>query len=69
MAGSFGFTRDHYDLSLTIAEESLFRLIRQEPDSIVLASGTSCRHQLHDGMKCDALHPIEFIARALGLNG
>ncbi len=69
MAGSFGFTRDHYDLSLTIAEESLFRLIRRETDSIVLAAGTSCRHQLHDGLQCKALHPIEFIAESFDLEG
>ena len=69
MAGSFGFTREHYDLSMTIAEESLFRLIRREPDSLVLAAGTSCRHQLHDGLKCEAQHPIEFIATSLGLEG
>lgn len=65
MAGAFGFTTDHYDLSMKIGERSLFPQVRAEPAATVLAPGTSCRHQVHDGLDRDALHPIEFIRQRL----
>ena len=67
MAGAFGFTADHYDLSMQIGELSLFPSIRAEPQATVVAGGTSCRHQILDGTGRRAVHPIEVIARALGL--
>jgi FAD/FMN-containing dehydrogenase/Fe-S oxidoreductase len=67
MAGSFGYTRDHYDLSMKIGEQSLFGTLRHlEDDAIVLAPGTSCRQQICDGVARKALHPIEFIAQMIG---
>lgn len=65
MAGSFGFTSDHYDLSMAVGEDSLFGLLRDEPDAVVLAPGTSCRHQVHDALNREAKHPIEVIAEFL----
>jgi Fe-S oxidoreductase len=62
MAGSFGYTTDHYDLSMKIGEQSLFSKIRGEHSATVLAPGTSCRHQLRDGLGIHAKHPIELIA-------
>jgi Fe-S oxidoreductase len=58
MAGSFGYAREHYDLSRTIAERKLLPAIRtRPPGTIVVATGTSCRHQIHDFGDDRALHP------------
>jgi len=65
MAGSFGFTREHYELSMEIAELALFPAIRANPDAVIAACGTSCRHQLHDGLGREARHPVELIADVL----
>ncbi len=62
MAGSFGFTCDRFDLSVKIAEGSLMPQVREKPDALIAAPGTSCRHQLHDLAKRTAQHPIEIIA-------
>lgn len=63
MAGAFGYEAQHYDLSVAIAEASLLPAVRTNPDAIVLASGTSCRHQLRDLSTCRPLHPIELLAQ------
>jgi Fe-S oxidoreductase len=66
MAGSFGFTADHFDLSQRIGELSLFPPIRRAPPgSIFLAPGASCRHQIQDATAHRALHPIQWIAGQL----
>ena len=66
MAGSFGYTADHYELSLAIGERRLLPAVRQLPgEDAVVASGTSCRHQLLDTTKRQALHPAEYIAQFL----
>lgn len=66
MAGQFGYAREHYELSMKIGEQSLFRSLREEPEAVVCAPGTSCRQQVHDGMGGrPALHPIELIAQSL----
>jgi Fe-S oxidoreductase len=66
MAGSFGYTREHYDISMRIGEQSLFSQLRQRPQATLVAPGTSCRQQIFDGLDgCRALHPIELIAEAL----
>ncbi|HJU42245.1 MAG TPA: FAD-linked oxidase C-terminal domain-containing protein [Vicinamibacterales bacterium] len=57
MAGSFGYTRDHYDVSRAIGERKLLPAARAlEARSVLVASGTSCRHQVHDLAGVDALH-------------
>jgi Fe-S oxidoreductase len=66
MAGSFGFTADRYDLSMKIAELSLLPAIRgMQPTSTICAPGTSCRHQIHDGVNLRVLHPIEIWAQGV----
>lgn len=66
MAGSFGYTQDHYELSMRIGNLNLFPAVRRmETDDVILAPGTSCRHQIHDGTGRKALHPIEWIDRGL----
>jgi Fe-S oxidoreductase len=66
MAGSFGYEKEHYDLSMQIGELVLFPTVRaQEEDTIIAAPGTSCRHQIHDGTGRKALHPIEILWEAL----
>jgi Fe-S oxidoreductase len=66
MAGSFGFEKEHYELSMQIGELVLFPTVRKlVPDAIVAAPGTSCRHQIKDGTKREALHPVEVLYNAL----
>ena len=65
MAGSFGYSANHYDVSMKIGELSLFGPIRNAPNATILAPGTSCRQQIHDGVGRDAKHPIELIHHAL----
>ena len=66
MAGSFGFEKEHYDISMQIGELVLFPTIRkQEKTTIIAAPGTSCRHQIKDGTHIKALHPVEILYAAL----
>ena len=66
MAGSFGYEKEHYDLSMKIGEMVLFPAIRQADEkTIIAASGTSCRCQIKDGTQIEALHPIEILYQAL----
>jgi Fe-S oxidoreductase len=66
MAGSFGFEKEHYDLSIQIGELVLFPTVRQQSDDVIIAApGTSCRHQIKDGTKRTALHPVEIMYEAL----
>ncbi len=65
MAGSFGYTTGRYDLSMRIGELALFPAVRGDPGATVVATGTSCRHQLKDGVGVRALHPVEWLASML----
>ncbi|HVZ57703.1 MAG TPA: FAD-linked oxidase C-terminal domain-containing protein [Chitinophagaceae bacterium] len=66
MAGSFGYEKEHYDLSMKIGELVLFPSIRKQgEDTWVAAPGTSCRHQIKDGTGRTALHPVEILYASL----
>jgi FAD/FMN-containing dehydrogenase/Fe-S oxidoreductase len=66
MAGSFGYEKEHYELSMKIGELVLFPAVRnQAEDTIIAAAGTSCRHQIKDGTARHALHPVEVLWDAL----
>lgn len=65
MAGSFGYEKEHYDLSMQIGELVMFPAIRSAEKAIIASSGTSCRHQIKDGTERIALHPIEILFDAL----
>ena len=66
MAGSFGFEREHYGISMQIGELVLFPEIRKQPAEVLIAaSGTSCRHQIKDGTGKKSLHPLEIMLDAL----
>ncbi|OCB74804.1 FAD-binding and (Fe-S)-binding domain-containing protein [Flavobacterium crassostreae] len=66
MAGSFGYEKEHYSLSMKIGELVLFPAIRSEEKStLIAASGTSCRHQIADGTKHEAQHPVVILYSAL----
>jgi Fe-S oxidoreductase len=66
MAGSFGFEKEHYDLSMQIGELVLFPTVRKQPDNVIIAAaGTSCRHQIKDGTGKTALHPVEILWNTL----
>jgi Fe-S oxidoreductase len=65
MAGSFGYSADTIDVSLKMGELSLLPAVRKAADdTLVVADGTSCRHQIHDGAGRDALH----VARVLEMS-
>jgi len=66
MAGSFGYEREHFEVSMRIGELVLFPAVRAAAaDAIVAAPGTSCRHQIHDGTGRTALHPVQVLHAAL----
>jgi len=75
MAGAFGYEAEHYDVSLKMAEASLLPALRKaDADTLLVADGTSCRHQIHDGLEkgtCageagrEAVHVAQVLARAL----
>ncbi len=66
MAGSFGYEKEHYDLSMQIGELVLLPAVRSQlSDTIIAAPGTSCRHQIKDGAQKIALHPVEILFEAL----
>jgi len=67
MAGSFGFEREHYDLSLAIGRQRLFPAVEQAGlDAEVVASGVSCRQQILHGTGRRARHPAELLCEAIG---
>ena len=65
MAGSFGYEAAHYDVSMQMAELSLLPAVRKQPNAIVVADGTSCRHQIKDGAAREAVHVAVLLARQL----
>lgn len=66
MAGSFGYEKEHYELSNKIGEMILFPEIRNAADNIIIAApGTSCRHHIKDGTGRVAKHPVEILFDAL----
>lgn len=66
MAGSFGYEKEHFDLSMKIGELVLFPEIRKsENDILISANGTSCRCQIKDGTHKNAMHPVEILYNAL----
>jgi FAD/FMN-containing dehydrogenase/Fe-S oxidoreductase len=66
MAGSFGYGRDHYEVSKAIGERRLFPAVRARGDgTVVVAAGTSCRHQIHDFTGVEAVHPAVLLRSLL----
>ena len=65
MAGSFGYAADTIDVSLKMGELSLFPAVRNAEHAIVVADGTSCRHQIRDGTGRDALHVARVLAMSI----
>lgn len=66
MAGSFGYEKEHYELSMKIGELVLFPTVRKQPAEVIIAApGTSCRHQVKDGTGKKAKHPVEVLYEAL----
>jgi FAD/FMN-containing dehydrogenase/Fe-S oxidoreductase len=65
MAGSFGFEKEHFDISAKIANLALLPALNAAPEAMVAAPGTSCRHQIHDLAGRRALHPLEIVEAQL----
>ena len=67
MAGAFGYHADTIDVSQAMAELSLLPAVRKAPaGAIIVADGTSCRHQIHDGAGREAVHVARVLAMGLG---
>jgi glycerol-3-phosphate dehydrogenase subunit C len=57
MAGAFGYEAGHYELSMKMAELSLLPTVRSADNgALLIANGTSCRHQIHDGAQRESRH-------------
>ena len=70
MAGAFGYDARHYDVSMAMAEAALLPAVRRAgTDTVVVADGTSCRHQIHDGAGREAWHVARVLAAALPVPG
>jgi Fe-S oxidoreductase len=65
MAGSFGYEKEHYDVSIAIGRRRLFPAVENNPDAIVIAPGISCRQQVEHATGRRPLHPAEALLRAL----
>jgi len=65
MAGSFGYEAEHYDVSMRMAELSLLPAVRNSPEALLVADGTSCRHQIADGTAREAVHVARVLAERL----
>ncbi len=66
MAGSFGYEKEHYEVSMKIGEMVLFPAVREAGETVLIsAPGTSCRHQIKDGTGKQAFHPVEILYHAL----
>ena len=66
MAGSFGYEKEHYEISMAIGEQVLFPSVRgASADTVIAAAGTSCRQQIKDGTQRKAVHPIVVMAQSL----
>ena len=66
MAGAFGYEAEHFEVSMRIGELSVLPAVRQAPaEALIVADGTSCRHQITDGAAREALHVARILERAL----
>ena len=66
MAGAFGYEREHYEISLAMAERRLLPAVRQAArETLIVANGTSCRQQILHGSGRRALHPAEVLRASL----
>ena len=66
MAGSFGFEKEHYELSMQIGESRLFPALRgEDAGTLVAATGVSCRQQIAHGVGREARHPVQIVREAL----
>jgi Fe-S oxidoreductase len=65
MAGSFGYESSHYEISMQMAEAQLLPALRAQPEAIVVADGTSCRHQIADGAQRKAMHAARLLESLL----
>jgi Fe-S oxidoreductase len=66
MSGSFGYEAEHYDISMKMGEAGLLPTVREaSPDTLIVADGTSCRHQIEHGAQRQALHVARILEKAL----
>jgi Fe-S oxidoreductase len=60
-----GYEANHYGVSMQMAEAALLPAIRRAPDALLVADGTSCRHQIRDGTGREAVHVARLLAQLL----
>ncbi len=66
MAGSFGYEKEHYELSMQVGQRRLLPTVQKETEAVIVAPGVSCRQQIRDATGREALHPAEALVEALG---
>jgi Fe-S oxidoreductase len=70
MAGSFGFESEHYEVSMAVGEDRLFPAVRAEPeDSVIAATGVSCRQQIRHGTERTSWHPVALVHSVAVVHG
>jgi len=66
MAGAFGYEAEHFEVSMKMAEANLLPRVREaQAETVIIADGTSCRHQIHDGAGRQAVHVARVLREAL----
>ncbi|HEY2697693.1 MAG TPA: FAD-linked oxidase C-terminal domain-containing protein [Pseudonocardiaceae bacterium] len=69
MAGSFGFEAEHYEMSMTVGSDRLFPAINaQQQDTVIVATGVSCRQQIRHGTARTSWHPVRLLREAITLD-
>ncbi len=67
MAGAFGYDAGHFDVSMAVGEETLLPAVRAaDAETVIVADGTSCRHQIHDGAQREARHVAWLLDQSIG---
>ena len=65
MAGSFGYEKEHYAISMKMGASLFSYVSKYKNDNVIVANGTSCRHQIRDGTAVNSYHPITLLRQAL----
>ncbi len=65
MAGTFGYEAEHYELSQKIGRLNLFPAAWNQPDALIVSTGSACRMQVEQGTAIPAIHPIVLVAESL----
>ena len=65
LAGGFGYEKEHYEISMKMGASLFSYVKRYKNENVIVANGTSCRHQISDGTNVKSYHPITILRQAL----